>query len=48
VDVVLTGHIGRKAMTALQAAGVKIYVGASGPVTSAIAAFHEGKLEEKL
>ena len=47
VDVVLTGHIGRKATKALQTAGVKIYVGASGPVKSAIGAFMEGKLEEK-
>ena len=47
MDVVLTGHIGRKATKALQTAGVKIYVGASGPVKSAIGAFMEGKLEEK-
>jgi predicted Fe-Mo cluster-binding NifX family protein len=47
VDAVLTGHIGRKATAALRAAGVKIYVGASGPVKSAVDAFREGLLEEK-
>jgi len=48
VDAVLTGHIGRKATKALQTAGVKIYLGASGTLKSAIDAFSGGKLEEKL
>jgi len=48
VDVVLTGHIGRKATKALQTAGVKIYVSASGRLKDAIACFRDGKYEEKL
>jgi len=47
VDAVLTGHIGRKAVKALQTAGVKIYVGASGRLKDAIASFKTGKYEEK-
>jgi predicted Fe-Mo cluster-binding NifX family protein len=48
VDCVVTGHIGRKATAALKGVGVKIFLGASGPVKSAIEAFQDGKLEEKL
>jgi len=48
VAAVLTGHIGHKATKALQTAGVKIYVGASGPVQSALDAFKAGRLEEKI
>lgn len=47
VNAVLTGHIGRKASAALRAAGIRIYVGASGRLKDAVAAFKEGKLEEK-
>jgi predicted Fe-Mo cluster-binding NifX family protein len=47
VDCVVTGHIGRKATAALEGAGVKIFLGASGPVRTAIEAFKNGKLEEK-
>jgi predicted Fe-Mo cluster-binding NifX family protein len=47
VAAVLTGHIGRKATTALQTAGVKIYLGASGRLKDAIASFTAGKYEEK-
>jgi len=47
VDAVLTGHIGRKATKALQTAGVKIYLAASGRVKDAIASFIAGKYEEK-
>jgi predicted Fe-Mo cluster-binding NifX family protein len=32
----------------LQGAGVRIFLGASGPVKAALAAFKDGKLEEKL
>jgi predicted Fe-Mo cluster-binding NifX family protein len=32
----------------LQGAGVRIFLGASGPVKSAIEAFKDGKLEEKV
>jgi predicted Fe-Mo cluster-binding NifX family protein len=48
VDFVITGHIGRKATAALKGAGVRIFLGASGPVAKAIQAFKDGKLEEKL
>jgi predicted Fe-Mo cluster-binding NifX family protein len=48
VDCVITGHIGRKATAALKGAGVRIFLGASGPVKSAIEAFQSGRLEEKL
>jgi predicted Fe-Mo cluster-binding NifX family protein len=48
VDAVLTGHIGRKATAALRTAGVRIYIGASGPVESVIDAFKAGRLEEKI
>jgi predicted Fe-Mo cluster-binding NifX family protein len=45
-DVVLTGHIGRKAAAILLAAGVKIFTGASGKISAAVEAFQAGKLEE--
>jgi predicted Fe-Mo cluster-binding NifX family protein len=48
VDCVVTGHIGRKATAALRGAGVRIFLGASGPVQTAIEAFRDGRLEEKL
>jgi predicted Fe-Mo cluster-binding NifX family protein len=48
VDCVVTGHIGRKAAALLKGAGVRIFLGASGPVRSAIDAFKKGKLEEKV
>jgi predicted Fe-Mo cluster-binding NifX family protein len=48
VDCVITGHIGRKATAALKGAGVRIFLGASGPVKSAIEAFIKGKLEERV
>jgi predicted Fe-Mo cluster-binding NifX family protein len=48
VDCVVTGHIGRKAAALLKGAGVRIFLGASGPVQSAIEAFKKGKLEEKV
>lgn|GEM_PF-995765 len=47
MDAVLTGHIGRKATAALRTADVRIYIGASGTVQSALEAFKAGKLEEK-
>jgi predicted Fe-Mo cluster-binding NifX family protein len=47
VDCVVTGHIGRKATALLQGAGVRIFLGASGSVKSAIEAFQAGRLEEK-
>jgi predicted Fe-Mo cluster-binding NifX family protein len=47
VDCVITGHIGRKAAALLQGTGVRIFLGASGPVKSAIETFLDGRLEEK-
>ena len=48
MNAVITGHIGRKATSALKGAGVRIFLGASGTVQSALEAFKAGKLEEKL
>ncbi|NPV03391.1 MAG: NifB/NifX family molybdenum-iron cluster-binding protein [Syntrophaceae bacterium] len=48
MDCVVTGHIGRKATAALKSAGVRIFLGASGTVQSAIEAFRAGSLEEKI
>ncbi len=46
VDVVITGHIGRKAAQILLEAGVNIYTGASGKVSTALADYRAGKLEQ--
>jgi predicted Fe-Mo cluster-binding NifX family protein len=48
VDCVITGHIGRKAAAALKRAGVKIFLGASGPVNAVLESFKNGELEEKI
>lgn len=48
MDAVLTGHIGRKATATLKGAGVRIFLGASGTVQSAIVAFKAGTLEEQI
>ncbi len=45
-DWVVSGHIGPKAMSVLQAAGVKVALGASGTVSDAVAAFKGGELEK--
>jgi predicted Fe-Mo cluster-binding NifX family protein len=44
VEGVITGHIGPKAFSTLQAAGMKIHTGASGTVADAIEQFKRGKL----
>ncbi len=44
-ECVITGHCGPKAFRALQAAGIEIYIGASGTVTEAIAEFKAGNLK---
>jgi predicted Fe-Mo cluster-binding NifX family protein len=41
----LTGHVGPKAFSALQAGKVAIYTGASGTVTDAVEQFKAGKLK---
>jgi predicted Fe-Mo cluster-binding NifX family protein len=46
VDWVVSGHIGPKAMSVLQAAGVKVALGAAGSVDDAIAALRAGSLEQ--
>jgi len=43
---VVSGHMGPKALSVLQEAGIKIAVGASGKVSDAIRDFADGKLEE--
>jgi predicted Fe-Mo cluster-binding NifX family protein len=45
VEGLITGHVGPKAFSALQAAGVKIYPGAAGTVADAIEQFKSGKLQ---
>jgi len=44
VNGLLTGHCGPKAFSALQAAGVKIYTGATGTVREAVDQFRKGEL----
>jgi len=44
-DALITGHVGPKAFSTLQAGGIKIYLGASGTVAEAIEQFKAGKLQ---
>ncbi len=44
VQAVVTGNVGPKAYAALSAAGVEVYIGASGTVRQAIDAFRAGTL----
>lgn len=44
VEAVITGSVGPNAFRVLRAAGVAVYVGASGTVESAIEDFRAGKL----
>lgn len=44
VQGLITGHVGPKAFSTLQAGGVKVYTGASGTVADAIEQFKTGKL----
>jgi predicted Fe-Mo cluster-binding NifX family protein len=46
VDCVITGYIGRKATALLKGVGVRIFLGASGPVQSALESCKNGQLEE--
>jgi len=45
-DAVLCAHCGPKAFRVLQAAGIAVYVGASGTVRDAVAAHRDGRLSE--
>ncbi len=45
VAAVVTGHCGPKAFRVLDAAGIKVYSGASGTVTEALDAFKNGQLQ---
>lgn len=46
VEAVITGHVGPKAFTVLQKAGIAMYTGASGTVKDAIDAFTNGTLKK--
>lgn len=46
VSVLITGHCGPKAFSALKAAGIKIYSGAAGTVAESIEKFNAGALNE--
>lgn len=44
VDALITGHVGPKAYTALEAAGIPVFTSASGTVQDALKAFQAGTL----
>ena len=44
-ECLLTGHCGPKAFRTLEAAGIEVYIGASGTVAEAVEQFRQGKLE---
>jgi predicted Fe-Mo cluster-binding NifX family protein len=46
VEAVITGNVGPKAYSVLEAAGVKVYTGASGTAREAVEAFKEGNLNQ--
>ena len=45
VEALVAGNVGPKAFAALQAGGVKVYIGASGTVADAVEQFKAGDLE---
>ena len=45
-EAVLTGNVGPNAVSALKAAGITIYVGATGTVKETVALFKNGQLQE--
>ncbi|MGQ9574832.1 MAG: NifB/NifX family molybdenum-iron cluster-binding protein [Thermoguttaceae bacterium] len=44
VSAVITGHVGPKALAALQAGNLTVYTGATGTVRQAVEAFQAGRL----
>jgi predicted Fe-Mo cluster-binding NifX family protein len=46
VGSVITGNIGPNAFSILQAAGIKVYIGAEGTVKEAIESYKKGNLKE--
>ncbi|CCO07454.1 NifB/NifX family molybdenum-iron cluster-binding protein [Desulforamulus hydrothermalis] len=46
VDVLITGLVGPNAFTALQAAGIRVFIGATGSVQQALQDYRAGKLSE--
>jgi predicted Fe-Mo cluster-binding NifX family protein len=46
VGVVLTGHVGPNAFQALTGAGIRIFLGTTGTVSSAIESYNKGELKE--
>ena len=45
VEAVVTGNVGPKAFSLLNAAGIKIYIGASGTVEQALEQYKQGALQ---
>lgn len=43
-EAILTGHVGPKAFSVLQTAGIPVYLGAAGTVRQAVEAFLAGQL----
>ncbi len=46
IEIILTGNVGPKAMQVLQAAGIKVYTGATKTAREAIEAYQQGKLQQ--
>ncbi|GAB6181581.1 NifB/NifX family molybdenum-iron cluster-binding protein [Desulfotomaculum defluvii] len=46
IEVIITGNVGPNAFTALEAAGIKVYIGASGKVGDVLLNYQKGELTE--